>query len=177
MTPEGWDWARVQHEPCPQCGVDASAVAVDDLPAAVSVEAQAWELLLHGDDDALRTRPDAETWSPLEYGCHVRDVLSVMGDRVVVALVEDAPEFGWWDHEAAADDEHYNEQDPRAVAGDLAANAARLAGVLALVEGDEWERSGTRRGTEPFTVAGLGRFALHEAAHHRWDVEGGRTTG
>jgi hypothetical protein len=94
-----------------------------------------------------------------------------MTERVARTLVEDDPEYGWWDHEAAVTDEHYNEQDPTAVAGDLAANAQWLAGTLALVEGAEWDRTGTRRGTEPFTVAGLGRFTLHELSHHRWDAE------
>jgi hypothetical protein len=95
-----------------------------------------------------------------------------MTERVARTLVEDGPDYGWWDHEAAAVDEHYNDQDPVAVAGDLAANAEWLAGTLALVEGGEWDRPGTRRGSDPFTVAGLGRFTLHELAHHRADAEG-----
>ena len=64
-----------------------------------------------------------------------------MTERVARTLVEDDPEYGWWDHEASAVDEHYNEQDSdRRVAGDLGANAEWLAGTLALVEGAEWDR-------------------------------------
>lgn len=169
---EGWDWMRVLHEPCPRCGYDAAGTAPERLPDAVRQEAARWETLLtSADEDALRARPDDGTWTALEYGCHCRDLLSVMTERVARTLVEDGPEYGWWDHEAAAVDEHYNEQDPTGVAGDLGANAEWLAGTLTLVEGAEWERRGTRRGSEPFTVAGLGRFTLHELAHHRWDAE------
>lgn len=170
---EAGDGMRVLTEPCPYCGVDVAAVAPGDLPDALREEAGRWEsLLVAADDTAVRRRPEDGTWSALEYGGHVRDVLSVMTERVARTLVEDDPEYGWWDHEASAVDEHYNDQDPVAVAGDLAANAAWMAGTLALVEGDEWDRRGTRRGAERFTVAGLGRFTLHELAHHRFDAEG-----
>ncbi len=70
---------------------------------------------------------------------HVRDVLALFRDRVVLTLSRDQPEFGWWDHEAAAVDERYNEQDPREVAAALATNAAGLARACL--------RQGTRHGT------------------------------
>lgn len=169
---EGWDWLRVLSEPCPQCGLDPSSATPEDLPVALRAEAGRWEeLLTAAADTAVRRRPGDGSWSALEYGCHVRDVLSVMTERIARTLVEHEPEYGWWDHEAAVGDEHYAEQDPVAVAGDLAANAAWMAGTLSLVEGDEWGRRGTRRGSEPFTVAGLGRFSLHEMAHHLGDAE------
>jgi hypothetical protein len=171
-VPEAMDWMAVLAEPCPHCGYDAAGVAPDDLPDAVRGEAARWEdLLARADDEALRARPDDGTWTALEYGCHCRDLLSVMTERVARTLVEDDPEYGWWDHEAAAVDEHYNEQDPMGVAGDLGANAEWMAGALSLVEGDEWDRTGTRRGSDPFTVAGLARFTLHELVHHRQDAE------
>ena len=60
----------------------------------------------------VRARPAPDTWSALEYACHTRDVLSVFNRRVLLMVAEDRPELGWWDHEAAADDEAYNAQDP-----------------------------------------------------------------
>ena len=89
---EGWDWMRVLTEPCPHCGFDASAVAPDDLAAALREQAAAWEILLASSDDArLRVRPADGTWTALEYGCHVRDLFSVMTERVARTLVEDGP--------------------------------------------------------------------------------------
>jgi len=169
---EAMDWTEVLEAPCPFCGTAPGEVDPGELPAALQEQAAAWEVVLAGtDDDRLRARPDDGTWTALEYGCHCRDVLAVMTERVARVLVEDDPDFGWWDHDAAAVDEHYNEQDPVAVAGDLAANAAWLAGTLTMVEGDEWERAGTRGDGARLSVAGIGRFTLHELAHHRWDAE------
>ena len=36
-------------------------------------------------DDAVRRRPDAATWSMIEYACHVRDVFVVSVDRIQLA--------------------------------------------------------------------------------------------
>jgi hypothetical protein len=169
---EAMDWTEVLEAPCPFCGEAPAEVAPEALPEALREQAARWEVLLAGgDDERLRTRPEDGSWTALEYGCHCRDVLSVMTERVARVLVEDEPDFGWWDHEAAAVDEHYNEQDPTAVAGDLAANAEWLAGTLGLVQGDEWGRTGIRGDGTHLSVAGIGRFTLHELAHHRWDAE------
>jgi hypothetical protein len=94
-----------------------------------------------------------------------------MSERVTRMLAEDDPDLPFWDHEAAVADEHVNEQDPVAVAGDLGANAVWLAGVLDLVEGDEWDRPGTKDDGSRLTVAIVARATLHELAHHRWDAE------
>ena len=42
--------------------------------------------------------------------------------------------------------------------------------VLAAVPDDAWDRTGTRRDGEVFTVLGAGRFALHEGTHHLLDI-------
>lgn len=98
------------------------------------------------------------------------DVLAVFAGRVTLTLVEDDPELGWWDHEAAAVDEAYNEQEPGAVLADLDLNAEHLANVLAGVPADAWGRAATRRGTEHFTIADMARFCLHEGHHHLRDA-------
>ena len=169
---EAMDWTKVLEEPCPFCGTAPAEVASEALPDALRQEASRWEtLLVNADDVAVRARPEDGSWTALEYGCHCRDLLSVMTERVARVLVEDEPDFGWWDHDAAAVDEHYNEQDPTAVAGDLAANAQWLAGTLSMVDGDEWDRAGTRGDGAHLSVTGIGRFTLHELAHHLWDAE------
>lgn len=168
------DWYKiVAEEACDECGLVAATVARHALGADLVGEAERWGVLLTGPGDSalLRRRPESGVWSPLEYGAHVRDVMAVFADRVARALAEDEPEFGWWDHEAAAVDEHYNEQRPAAVASELSAAAQRLAAALAPLDDDAWRRAGTRRSRERFTIEGLARFALHEARHHRVDAE------
>jgi hypothetical protein len=166
------EWTAVQRERCDECGLDASVIPVRQLPDAVRSIARRWRLFLAATRvDALRRRPRADHWSALEYAAHTRDVLRVFTERVELALAANDPQFGWWDHEAAAVAERYNEQDPVAVAAVLEANADLFATVLAAVPADGWDRHGVRRPGEDFTVAGLARFALHEAHHHLQDAE------
>jgi hypothetical protein len=173
---EGWDWTLVQEEACPQCGFDPSRVAVGDLARAVQAQGGEWvDWLTEAEADPeinVRARPDTGVWSPLEYASHVRDVLALFAQRVTQALDEDEPELAWWDHEAAAVDELYNAQDPAEVAGQLTESALDLARVLASVPDDGWTRTARRREGERFTIAGLGRFALHESHHHLADARG-----
>jgi len=166
------DWVRiVAEERCDECGLAPAEVAGPDLAAGLRHEAERWAVLLEtAAPDALRARSGG-TWSALEYAAHTRDTLAVFAGRVGRMLAEDDPELGWWDHEAAVAAERYNEQDPTDVGLVLVANAEALALALEAVEGDAWGRTGVRRAGERFTVEGLGRFALHEAAHHRRDAE------
>jgi hypothetical protein len=104
-------------------------------------------------------------------GSHVRDVLDIFAERIELALVEDGPEFGWWDHEAAVIDLHDNEQRPSAVADAITANVERLADLISRADDASWLRTATRRSDEHFTVEDLARFALHESVHPRQDAE------
>jgi hypothetical protein len=166
------DWVRVvAEETCDECGLNAGGVDRASLPDLLRAEAAAWSSFLRSAPaPSLRGRRD-EAWSPLEHACHARDTLAIFAGRVDRVLAEDEPELGWWDHEAAAVDERYDEQDPLEVAGAVVANAGVLATGLERVEGDGWARAGVRRAGERFTVEGLGRFALHEARHHRVAAE------
>lgn len=167
------DWfAVVVSGHCEHCGTTPSEGPASSVGSRIRDEAYRWTTLLRpADDDVVRRRPGPRTWSALEYGAHVRDVLAVFSDRLLRMLAETEPELGWWDHEAAIEDGWANESDREAVADDLMANADRLATILAGVSGDQWERGGTRRDGERFTVELLVRFALHEVAHHRLDAE------
>ena len=171
--PDDRPWALVQHEPCEECGFDPRTVPESDLERAVREAATRWTawLQVHRVQDAgIRRRPAPEVWSALEYACHVRDVLQVFSGRIRRALSVEEPEFGWWDHEAAVEAERYNDQDPEIVDAELRSNADALADLLAEVPDGSWERAGSRRGVERFTVAGLARFALHETQHHLADA-------
>jgi hypothetical protein len=165
------DWVAIVAEgTCDECGLRASAVPRAELPSALRDAASEWaELLSSHPSVTLRARPSSG-WSPLEYAAHVRDVLAKFSDRVEVALMDDDPVFGWWDHEAAAVDQRYNDSHPALVGRALSENAARLADFAARVPDSAWMRSGTRRPGESFTIEGLVRFALHEVRHHLADA-------
>ncbi len=104
------DWTWVLTRPCPDCGFDASAHAVADLPRLLHDTAMVWSQALRGADVAIL--PGAGTWSPLEYACHVRDVHQIFADRVRSVLDQDIPTFSGWDQDRAADEPSYAEQEP-----------------------------------------------------------------
>ena len=74
------------------------------------------------------------------------------------------------DHESAAVERRYNEQIPVLVVESMTANGREFAGVVASLHETEWDRGATRRPGERFTIRGIARFVLHEAAHHREDA-------
>jgi hypothetical protein len=122
-----------------------------------------------GGYDALRARSDPRVWSAIEYACHVRDGLALAGRNVEVATLVHVPDLGAWDREAAAEEGHYAEQDPRAVGDDIMAAADHLASLLQALPPEALDRGAIRGGAE-FTVAGFGRYALHEQHHHLADA-------
>jgi hypothetical protein len=168
IAPDTKDWTWVLTRPCPQCGLDARSVAPEDLGAFLRDLLPRWQSVLARLDAG--ERPDAATWSPLEYGCHVRDVCRLMRTRLDAVLHDDDPVFADWDQDAAA--AGYAGADPASVASELADAGAGLAADLDAVGPEERERPGRRSDGAAFTATTLGRYALHEVAHHTWDVRG-----
>lgn len=166
IVPDRKDWTVVIAEGCRECGFDAGydvTATGDRLRATESV----WRARLARAD--VRDRPDPTTWSPLEYGAHSRDVLSVMRGRLEQMLAEDGATFDSWDQDAAALTERYDLQDPARVAREYAEEVDATAAVLDAVEDGQWQRRGSRSGTA-FTVATLAAYLLHDIEHHLHDV-------
>ncbi len=170
IEPDTKDWTWVLDRPCPQCGLDVSALDAAHVPELVRANAIAWERVL-GRADVGR-RPDDATWSPLEYAGHVADVHEVFGRRFARLLDEDDPVFENWDQDQAAVDGGYADRDPAEVARSLREGALAVATLLDGVRGAQWKRSGRRSDGAVFTVASLARYYLHDISHHRWDVDG-----
>ncbi len=98
--PDDKDWTFVLERPCPECGFVAAEVEITELPALVEAAAAPWGEVLARPDAAVRPAP--RVWSPLEYGCHVRDVLVLFAERAELMQREDDPLFGNWDQDATA---------------------------------------------------------------------------
>ena len=170
IEPDVKDWTWVITEPCPECGFDADAVDLAELADLFRANAAGWPAVLERADAAQR--PDDETWSPLEYACHVRDVHRIFGDRLQLMLSDDNPEFQNWDQDVTAVEDAYGSQDPAVVASELVAAADAVATTYASVSGDEWLRPGRRSNGSVFTVDTIGRYHLHDVVHHLHDVDG-----
>src|SRR4051812_43033419 len=72
IEPDEKDWTWVLQQRCPECGFDAAACRAVDVAGLVRENAAVWRNL-HADGAIRAGRPDPQTWSSLEYACHVRD--------------------------------------------------------------------------------------------------------
>jgi S-DNA-T family DNA segregation ATPase FtsK/SpoIIIE len=122
---------------------------------------------------ALSERRTPDEWSPLEYACHVRDVLLMQRDRLYVALVEDEPSFKpmYRDERVAFD--RYAQQIPEVVSAQLLMAAAMTAHAFAGLSDDQWERPLMYGYPEPSRrdVEWVARHTVHEMVHHQLDIE------
>ena len=120
----------------------------------------------------MRTRPTPDVWSPLEYACHVRDVLEVQRERLLPVRSEENPRFVPMGREERVVDRRYNEQDPAVVAEELGAAAEALAATLDALDPAGWARTGVYNYPEPAdrSVEWIGRHTVHEIRHHHRDL-------
>lgn len=129
---------------CAECDYTYDDLPLADVPATLPRYATSYRrLLTSAPPDQLRRRPAPDVWSPLEYGCHVRDVLRVQHARLEQALTSDQPTFAPMDV-AALDD----------------AGWERTAVY-------NWPTPAVR------TMAWVARHTVHECRHHLMDIERG----
>jgi len=153
--------------------VTQDALHRDALAGRIRAVGGAWRELLGRGPAVERLRDDDDrTWTPLEYGCHVRDVFKLFEKRTSDMLKKRRPPtFKDWDQEAAAVKGDYASQDPARVAYDLASAAGKLADLVDRVRDDEWGKRGMRSDGAEFTVESLTRYVLHDVEHHLWDAQ------
>ncbi len=157
---------------CDECGFAYDAVAAQDVPRRLGEAGPRFATALAAIGDPRR-RPAPEVWSPLEYTCHVRDVLRVQGERLALALRLDDPVFEPMGREERVVTDAYNTQDPQTVLADLAGAADDLARVFATLGPPQWRRTGVYNWptVESRTVLWLARHTLHEVEHHLLDLK------
>jgi hypothetical protein len=168
IVPDTKDWTWVLDRVCDECGYDARAVVRDHVSSTLRRYASDWLEVLA--TPAVRRRPKPGVWSPLEYGCHVRDVFRVFDQRLQLMLDEPDPLFANWDQDATALTERYWEQDPVVVSRDLLEAADEIARRFAGVSEAQWARTGRRSDGARFTVDSFARYLLHDTVHHLHDV-------
>jgi len=168
--PDEKDWTWVLQRPCPECGFVAATVHREDFATLFRQAAAPWPEVLARPDASVR--PSPQVWSPLEYGCHVRDVLRVFQERLALLRTQVDPRFENWDQDATAIAERYWDADPVIVASEILDAAEQHAASWTKVRPDDWTRPGRRSNGSVFTVETLGRYELHDLVHHLWDVRG-----
>ena len=169
--PDTKDWTWTLTRPCPECGLSAGEIGLEEIATRAYVAAEEWVQILRS-SPAVTARPSPQVWSPLEYGAHVRDVFRLFDARLMLMLAEDDPSFDNWDQDEAAISERYAEQDPEVVADQLEAAAQTMVGHLQSLREDQLGRTGRRSNGSEFTVVTLLQYFLHDVVHHLWDVTG-----
>ena len=168
IEPDTKDWTWVLQKPCPDCGFEAASLERSAVGSVLRDNAASWGPVLERAD--ARDRPDATTWSPLEYACHVRDVLRLYDERLQLMLEQDDPLYPNWDQDATAVEDRYDQQDPTAVAGEVVQAAEQVATAFDGLADEQWNRRGRRSDGASFTVESFSRYFVHDPIHHVWDV-------
>jgi S-DNA-T family DNA segregation ATPase FtsK/SpoIIIE len=156
---------------CQECGFVYADVSARDLPVRLRAAGPRFGAALEAVPDPRR-RPAPAVWSPLEYTCHVRDVLRVQGERVALALHADHPTFVAMGRDERVVQDGYNSQDLSTVVADLHDAANDLAGVFAGLTASQWSRTGVYNwpAAESRSLLWIGRHTIHELEHHLIDV-------
>ena len=167
------DWTWVLDRTCDECGYEAGALGRDELGPRLRALGGAWREMFGRGQIVVETPiDDRRSWTILEYGCHVRDVLDLFEERIRLMLKKKrkAPTFKDWNQEDAAVAGDYASADPAKVAYALASQAGKVADVVDRVHGDAWEKPGLRSDGAAFTVESIVRYLIHDVEHHLWDA-------
>ena len=170
ISPDTKNWTWVLERECPECGYDGSATPATAVAAISRANAADWRRLF-AEGLIRKGRPNDETWSSLEYACHVRDVYRKMDTRIRAMLADDDPLFANWDQDETAVADRYEEQEPATAVTELEREAEMMAARLDALTTDQWSRPGRRSDGASFTIDSISRYMAHDVVHHVWDVE------
>jgi hypothetical protein len=158
---------------CGECGFVYDELPVDEIAASLRGLAPSFRAALDGVDPAVvATRVEPGVWSALEYACHVRDVLLVQRERVVLAQVTERPNLAPMSRDERVPICRYDAQSAAAVVDQLAMAAELLALVFEGLTpaGLDRELLYNFPAPEVRDVAWVGRHTMHEGVHHLGDV-------
>jgi len=156
------------YETCEQCGFDAAewndldtARTLDSAPALVRLWTDAMA------SGALNHRPDATTWSALEYVDHLRETLFAM--RLLITLALESPGTDLGPTPDPAPPGPPRTLDPAITLDHFNAEAEALAIAVRGLAGERSEPAVVLAG-EPHTIGWASRHAVHDLWHHLIDI-------
>jgi hypothetical protein len=160
-------------EQCQECGFIHDVGAVPSAGDRIVQGVAEISRLLKTTTADIRTRPQPDTWSVLEYTCHVRDVLLVRRERVLVARRTDRPLVATMGIDERVEHDGYAEQSVDDVERQVTEAARLLANVLGRLGPQDWERTTVMHGDPEPSEWSLRRLAVdaeHEVRHHLLDI-------
>jgi len=155
----------MDRDRCDECGFVYVPEESDGAGPAIAV-------LRDPAADVARRRATG-TWSPLEYGCHLRDVILVQRERVLLARQVERPSLTPMGRDDRVEHDGYSEQLPADVARQLEDAARLFANVLSRLGPADWERTLMYNfpTTSERSLRWVAVHTLHEARHHLADIE------
>jgi hypothetical protein len=157
---------------CAECAFTYDVATAPAAGAAIAAACAEASTLLVRHAATAPTRPAPATWSVLEYGCHLRDVLLVQRERVLLALRVDEPAPDPMGREERAVHDGYAEQVPTDVARQLTDASALFTHVLDRLDTNQWDRTMIYNYPEPAprSLRWVAVHTEHEARHHLADI-------
>lgn len=162
-----------QPEACAECGFDSTALAAEDAADFIAAECSDFAARIESAGSGARGRRNVGVWSPLEYACHLRDMLLVQRERVLAARRRDNPTFDPMGRDERVDHDGYALQRPSDAAAEILMAASLFARDLRLLTEADWDRPvmynypvRTQR-----SLQWVALHTLHEVRHHRMDID------
>ena len=163
---------------CPECGLDYETISPKDAIQALRSYPRRYRAVFRGLEDedgdpytVIRRRPDAKTWSALEYAAHVADILEAMTPQLVEIAHKDNPSVvDPIEPDSRAADRRYNDMDPREVLDWLERSATGAADTVEGLSANDI----SRKATYPYgqrELIDVVRNMVHEGYHHLRDAE------
>ena len=157
---------------CAQCGFEYDLADAESAGPAIVVGVSQFAGLLRAGGPDLRHRTQPDIWSPLEYGCHMRDVLLVQRERVLAARCIDTPSFEPMGRDDRVEHDGYIDQEPGDVARQVTDAATVFRNVLARLDDADWQRLVVHNFPSALerSLRWVAVHTLHEVRHHLLDV-------
>ena len=158
-------------ERCDVCGFEWDAVDPEDISGRVRSATSSFARTLLASPVESSIRPSEDRWSALEYGCHVRDVLFNLRDRLIFGAVDDEPVCHPMHGTPRVQLGLYSSDTPTVAAGDL-----DVAGELFARTWDTLDVELRQRRlvysllVGPRALTWVAAQALHETEHHLDDA-------
>lgn len=165
------DWTWVLDKPCPECSVAVGELSIGEIADLNRRCADEWSAVLLAHPTPT-TRPAPEIWSPVEYGCHVRDVFGLFIERLELMLAQDNPTFANWNPNITAEAERYDLAEATTVAAEIVQAGHEIADRFAALSAVQLDRPAQRSDGANFSVLSFARYEIHDPVHHLWDVTG-----
>ena len=161
-----------KFEACEVCGFQWDGISPEEIAPRMimSMNASSELIARHQQASLIRNHPDQ--WSALEYGCHMRDVLYNIRDKMVLITVEDNPASLMLYGTPRVEMGLYKHDRPQVLALEMRLAGELFARTFAALPKSAYERVFLYRYPRESlrNLKWVAAQALHECEHHEGDI-------